>query len=109
MNDVVFSLILGFILLGGYSYLAIRQGLEVLRPRVTELPWLFSYRIILFLVFLFAVVTIIPSLIYQICLLLVIPAEGLLAIARITGRVNALVTVTLLIYMYLRNNPGRKE
>src|ERR1700754_1181585 len=99
--SVLFNFSFGILVLIAYSILTILQLFEMRRPNDRGLDWLPGVRKTLFLVFLFTVITLVPSLTYQLCRLLGTEAEGMRSIATVTSRINTVITLVLIFKLYV--------
>lgn len=107
--SLIYAVCFGVFLLLAYSVLAVLQGLEVLRPKNDKYAWLPRVRMRLFLLFVFAVITLIPALVYRFCLLLGIDAPGLLDISRVTSSLNQFASLYLIFSLYLDAYKSRRK
>ena len=96
---------IGLFLFVGYGWLSVVLMKEALRPT----DWLTKLRWRIFLVVFITVITLIPSLVYQILRLYGFDSPEIRNIVTITSKINALATFLLLIGIFFYKRKGDEE
>lgn len=99
---ILFNLTFGLIMLVGYAYLAVKQFIQVLRPR----DFLTRLRVQIFSVLMISIITFIPSLVYQFVRLSGDESEFLRAVVNILSRVSSLCVLIILIAVFNYRQKG---
>lgn len=95
MDQVAYNIIVNVITLAGYVYLASKQFLEMQRLPDSITP----LRRLVFTIYLIAIFTVIPVLMYQVTVFQNEPSELLRTISTVLSPTNRLATLALLILL----------